>query len=118
MINSVTTYFTRKELECKHCGECEIDYYSLGLLDRLRRCDGKPMILTSAYRCPEHNKAVGGVKNSQHILGKAFDIRLDGRDAEKLAETARYFGFRGIGIYDTFLHIDTRDRKATWRGKG
>lgn len=45
------------------------------VLDPLREAYGQPIIVTSGYRCPALNKAVGGVKNSQHILGEAADIR-------------------------------------------
>ncbi len=45
------------------------------ILDPLREAYGKPVIVTSGYRCPALNKAVGGVKSSQHMLGEAADIR-------------------------------------------
>lgn len=45
------------------------------ILDPLREAYGKPIIVTSGYRCPELNKAVGGATGSQHMLGQAADIR-------------------------------------------
>ena len=45
------------------------------VLDPLREAWGAPIIVTSGYRCAALNKAVGGVKNSQHLLGEAADIR-------------------------------------------
>ena len=45
------------------------------VLDPLREAYGHPIIVTSGYRCPKLNSAVGGVKNSQHVLGQAADIR-------------------------------------------
>ena len=45
------------------------------VLDPLRESYGHPIIVTSGYRCPKLNSAVGGVKNSQHVLGQAADIR-------------------------------------------
>lgn len=45
------------------------------VLDPLREAYGKPIIVTSGYRCPKLNKAVGGAASSQHILGQAADIR-------------------------------------------
>ena len=112
------TYFTEKEFSCNHCGVLKIELGAEYKLNQLRELDGKPMILTSAYRCPEHNRAVGGTKNSYHMKGMAFDIRLDGRNVDELAKLARSVGFNGIGKYKTFLHIDTRKNKATWHGKG
>lgn len=45
------------------------------ILDPLREAYGGPIIVTSGYRCPALNKAVGGAKNSQHMTGQAADIR-------------------------------------------
>ena len=44
------------------------------VLDPLRESWGKPIVVTSGYRCPELNKAVGGAKNSHHMQGMAADI--------------------------------------------
>ena len=46
-------------------------------LDELRRLYGHPIIITSGYRCPELNKAVGGKPNSQHVKGQAADLKYD-----------------------------------------
>lgn len=45
------------------------------VLDPLREAYGKPIIVTSGYRCPKLNKAVGGAATSQHMYGQAADIR-------------------------------------------
>ena len=45
------------------------------ILDPLREKFGKPIIVTSGYRCKELNKAVGGAAKSQHMSGEAADIR-------------------------------------------
>ena len=45
------------------------------VLDPLRELYGKPIIVNSGYRCPKLNKAVGGARNSQHLIGQASDIR-------------------------------------------
>lgn len=44
------------------------------VLDPLRQAWGKPLTITSGYRCPALNRAVGGVKNSHHCRGMAADI--------------------------------------------
>ena len=44
------------------------------VLEPLREHANQPIIISSGYRCPELNKAVGGVKNSQHMTGEAADI--------------------------------------------
>lgn len=45
------------------------------ILDPLRELYGKPIIVNSGYRCTKLNKAIGGAKNSQHLVGQASDIR-------------------------------------------
>lgn len=55
------------------------------VLEPLRAVVGHPIVITSGYRCPALNTAVGGVANSQHMLGEAADIRcLDRAEAEAL----------------------------------
>lgn len=44
------------------------------VLDPLREAWGAPLYVTSGYRCPALNRAVGGVPHSQHILGQAADV--------------------------------------------
>jgi hypothetical protein len=45
------------------------------ILDPLREAYGKPIIVTSGYRCARLNKVVGGAPSSQHVKGEAADIR-------------------------------------------
>ena len=68
----------------------------------------------SAYRSEEtnallHSKSKGVAKNSQHVLGKAIDVRLRGLDLERLRETARDLQLGGVGYYpgSDFVHVDT-----------
>lgn len=56
--------------------------FTLTQLDEIRAQFGKPIIITSGYRCPQLNTAVGGVKNSQHMKGQAADIIVRGGKAE------------------------------------
>ena len=55
------------------------------ILDPLREKFGKPIIVTSGYRCKELNKVVGGAAKSQHMSGEAADIRTveDSKSANK-----------------------------------
>ena len=50
---------------------------AIEILQPLRDYLGKPVVISSGYRCPELNKAVGGVKNSQHLKGEAADIHIE-----------------------------------------
>lgn len=54
------------------------------VLEKVRSHFGKPVIVNSGYRGPKLNKAIGGVKNSQHLTGQAADIEIPGVDNEHL----------------------------------
>lgn len=86
------------------------------LLETIREVFGKPIIINSGYRSPEHNKAVGGVKNSYHVLGMAADIRprslKDLPMLRAVTDEINYSG--GVGFYDTFVHVDVRPNRARW----
>ena len=72
----------------------------------------------SGYRCPEHNKAVGGAKGSMHMLGIASDIIIAGVAPSAVQEylLEKYRGKYGIGRYSYFTHVDVRAKKggARW----
>ena len=89
-------------------------------LQVIRDFYNKPININSGYRSPEHNKAIGGAKNSQHVLGKAADIWIKGITPNELAKgiqtliDAGKISEGGIGVYDTFTHYDIRGTKARW----
>lgn len=101
--------FSPEELACRGTGQLMLDEPSLDKLQALRELVGKPMIVLSAYRSPEHNKAVGGAKHSQHLYAKAFDISMANHDPDVFETDARTVGFTGFGYYPKqgFMHIDT-----------
>jgi zinc D-Ala-D-Ala carboxypeptidase len=117
-----TRYFTRRELQCKGSGRIAFTASSRrawAMLDGLRRSMGRPLIIVSAFRSPEHNAAVGGARNSYHMSGTAFDISTNGSWLEEqLLYHAQAHEFMGIGIYDTFVHLDARrtPEPVFWRG--
>jgi uncharacterized protein YcbK (DUF882 family) len=86
------------------------------LLQQLRNEVDRPLKVNSGYRTPEHNEAIGGAENSQHLLGKAADISLENLnyDADQMEELAEEIGFDGIGKYETFVHLDVRGYDARW----
>lgn len=112
--------FSAQEIACKGTGRVKIDAASLDKLQALRTRLGKPLIITSAYRSPQHNAAVGGAKTSQHIYGKAFDVVMANHDPVAFEAAARVVGFTGFGHYpaSNFMHIDTRATPARWKGTG
>lgn len=58
------------------------------VLQPLRDHLGRPVVISSGYRCRELNEKVGGAKNSQHMRGEAADIRV--KDSRELTETMRF----------------------------
>lgn len=107
--------FSPRELASKREGELLIDPPSLDKLQALRTRLGRPMVITSAYRSPAHNRAVGGATNSLHMQGKAFDVVVGNHDPRAFIAAARAAGFTGIGTYPRrgFIHIDTGPAR-TW----
>jgi uncharacterized protein YcbK (DUF882 family) len=82
----------------------------MGLLDALqqaRTLAGIPFLITSGYRCPIHNRKVGGVEDSAHTRGLAVDIKLiDTKTAFTIVKALIRAGFERIGIGSGFVHAD------------
>ena len=121
-------YFKEKEFVCKCCGELppvareNIEALVENVLDPARERFGKPIIVNSGYRCPKHNKEVGGVANSQHLRGEAADIRpsstSSGTDLARLAEIIEQNGkYDQLIIYPTFLHVSWKRSGVNRRAK-
>lgn len=100
--------FKPSEMACRGTGKLKIDTEAMDKLQELRTFLGKPILVTSAYRSPEHNRAVGGAKKSQHLLGRAFDCMMTNHDPAAFEAAARHVGFTGFGFYEkhNFIHID------------
>ena len=111
-------YFKRKEFVCKcGCGFDTVDYMLAIVLDDLRANFGVPITITSGCRCKKHNKNEGGSKNSQHISGKASDLKVKGVKPRKVFDylDKKYPNKFGLGLYNNRIHIDVRNKKARWR---
>jgi len=83
-----------------------VDYELVQLLQKLREAIGKPITITSGYRTATYNKKCGGISTSMHLLGKAADIKIAGMTPYQVALAADKIGFKGIGVYPTFTHVD------------
>lgn len=116
----LTPHFKSSEFDCK-CGRCEytiIDIDHLNALEQLRVTVGRPITITSGFRCTQHNCDIGGEVYSFHQLGMATDIQVSGLTAHQvwtqyLREISK---FNGVGIYPSFIHLDSRNpkHKARW----
>ena len=89
------------------------------VLDPLREAYGKPIRVSSGYRCPRLNTLVGGSPNSQHMRGEAADIQpVDGNEAdlEVLAQFLIASGkFDQLILYPTFIHVSWK--RLGWNRK-
>ena len=121
----LTEHFNIREFQCKgiDCG-CETTLHDPELssyLQQIRSHFGKPLRISSGYRCDKHNQAIGGAAGSRHTKGQAADVTMDGVDASELAKYAQQIGVKGIGLYGpeegNFIHIDTRSIPFFWKGE-
>lgn len=130
------------------------------VLDALRASFGRPVTITSSYRSPRYNRAVGGAPLSQHPAWTALDFQVRGvAPAEAAARLREWRGRRfdlpvqvervhyvadagpvpfeeltvwderhgagsvmewhgGVGVYRTFVHVDSRGIDHSWSGGG
>tara|TARA_R110000765_G_scaffold5388_3_gene16816 strand:+ start:2353 stop:2745 length:393 start_codon:yes stop_codon:yes gene_type:complete len=130
MSNGFPPNFSPSEFRCKcHGVYCDGEppnpdriRHLAWALQHIRYQCGAPLSVTSGYRCPDHNKAVGGVKNSQHVQCNAADIQLSTPNNSKIADIAEELSdnlivpIGGVGRYNTFTHVDIRYDKARWTG--
>lgn len=100
--------FSAAEIACRGTGSIKINTEAMDKLQALRDRLGKPLIIRSAYRSPEHNRAVGGAPASKHMQATAFDIAMSNHDPAAFEAAARAVGFLGFGYYPRsgFMHID------------
>ena len=107
-------WFKEQELACKCCGQLppfareNIEALVCVVIDPAREKLGSPIVVNSGYRCPKHNKEVGGATNSQHLLGQAADIRfqVSGFKIQDLAKAIVENGkYDQLILYPTFVHV-------------
>ena len=114
----ISKNFSRWEFECPDgCGRDTMDAATLGVLEKIREHFGEPVHVNSGHRCPEHNAEVGGAESSQHLYGRAADIRVENVNPDEVADFAETVLGQsgGLGRYNTFTHVDTRTNgPARW----
>jgi len=118
-MGDLTDNFNRSEFACKcDCGFDEIALDTVYICQSIRHHFDRPVTITSACRCPEHNASVGGAENSQHVAGTAADVVVKDvhpHDVYEYLDThAVDLGIGGLGKYNSFTHVDTRGRGARW----
>ena len=121
----MTKNFSKEEFDCNDGSEMPINIYHnmvkvANQLQILRNYLGKPIQINSAWRSEEYNASVGGVKDSQHIMGRAADISVRDLNPIEVYNTIEKLIMNGeilqggLGLYDTFVHYDIRGERARW----
>jgi len=108
----LSAFFDREEFACKcGCGLATVDSQLLQVLEGIRSHYRRPVVITSGHRCKKHNSEVGGGKNSYHLQGRAADIKVVGVESAEVYEyvCATHKDKYGFILYDTFVHVDSRD---------
>jgi len=121
----LTRNFSKQEFDSKDGSEMPDEVLSNVIklatqLQRIRNVIKEPLHINSGYRSPAHNKAIGGVKNSQHVLGKAADITSKNFTPaqlywiiEEMIDSGDLLQ-GGLGVYSGFVHYDIRGTKVRW----
>jgi GH25 family lysozyme M1 (1,4-beta-N-acetylmuramidase) len=122
----LSAHFNTKEFRCK-CGKEHAFSISNELVDKLEKLyaalNCSKIIVTSGYRCPTHDKNVGGSGTGQHTLGNAADICCYGQDGQPISskivcQKAQDIGFTGIANITAayiYTHVDVRPN-GKWYG--
>lgn len=122
MIWDELEFFQKKEFDCRcGCGRNEMDPDFLKKLDDLRRRLGFPLVVTSGYRCPDHNESVSTTgRDGPHTTGRAVDFGIMGYKAKRLLTQASLGGWMtGLGVNQKgphnkrFIHLDDLESERT-----
>ena len=119
-MGDIGKYFSRSEFACKcGCDRSHVEPSLVEALDRLRKDIGKPVAITSGFRCADHNRSVGGRTNSAHTKGMAADIKVGSSDYrhDVLEAIFRIGLFNRVGIAKDFVHIDLdkdKPQRVVW----
>ena len=122
----LSPHFNAREFRCQ-CGKTHEILIASKLVDKLEALytalNCSKIIVTSGYRCPEHDKAVGGTSSGQHTKGTAADVCCYGQDGQPISSKtvcckAQDLGFTGIANITSsyqYTHLDVRT-SGKWYG--
>ena len=103
----ITKNFSKKEMQCPCCGECDMNLEFMVALQSIRTRCGFGFKVNSAYRCAKHNAKVSNNTRGQHATGHAVDIHATDRYKRfKILQAAIDNGyFKDIAIAKGFIHL-------------
>lgn len=106
----LTRNFNLQEFESPGNQEVKISNALVQRLQVMRDKIKHPIIVTSGYRTPEHNKKIKGAPQSKHLQGIAVDISTLNHSIKRLVDNAIKVGFSGIITYPdrSCIHLDLR----------
>lgn len=113
-----TKNFKESEWNCKHCGGAhKMKPEVMKNVQSLREIYGKPLVLTSAWRCEDHPNEIRKLKPGQHNQGTAVDIKVtDGAMSYELIKIGLALDATGFAVGGGFVHLDWRESTpAAWR---
>jgi uncharacterized protein YcbK (DUF882 family) len=110
--------FSEVEFRCRHCGKAEMKPEFLAKLQELRLAYGRPMNVSSGYRCPDHPIEKAKPEPGMHATGLAADVAVTGTDAFEIVRLGLQLGFTGLGVQQKgvgrFIHLDIRKTPMVW----
>ena len=119
---SKVKHFKESEFACTCCGRSDVTAGLVLALDELREQYGKPIAITSGFRCENHPEEKKKERPGSHAQGRAADIATPGAGQKyEIKRIAYQLGFLGIGDGKTFTHLDvghdSASRPANWQYK-
>lgn len=112
----LTKNFKAREYMCKcGCGIWHVEPLLIEMVQELRDAYGEPLQINSASRCPRHNRSIRGELDSMHLTTerrpcRAVDIHCPNSVMRfKLLRAGLEIGFSGVGIADSYIHLDVRE---------
>ena len=112
----ITPHFKVREFACSDGSDVVFVATSLvDILEAIRVHFGRPVTITSGYRTVSYNAGLkNSSKKSQHCNGLAADIKVEGHTPKEVYDYACSLlgDHGGVGIYNTFVHVDVRATKS------
>ncbi|NKB39493.1 MAG: DUF882 domain-containing protein [Ilumatobacter sp.] len=113
----MSKHFSKHEFTCPCCGRYIVSNHLMAVLELIRAEFMRPVHINSGYRCKKNNEKVGGSKDSKHLLGIAADCHIQGVTPDDIFDFMNMTFPRcyGVGLYNSWVHIDVRPERARWR---